>query len=120
MTKKICDEENPVFPEGSVLFKDTGFQGCEPENTVCYQPEKKPAGKEPGTEDRIFNAMISGVRVIAEHVICGAKRFRIVKDVFRNTKDGFDDLVMEIAFGLHNLRVSYRPSPKKDSKTVWH
>ena len=42
------------------------------------------------------------MRIVVEHVICGVKRCRIVKDVFRNTKDKFDDLVMEIACGLHN------------------
>jgi len=120
--KKICDEEKHVFPVGSSLFKDTGFQGYEPGNTVCYQPEKKPRGKELPTEDRIFNKMISGVRVTAEHVIAGVKRLRIVKDVLRNTKDGLDDLVMEIACGLHNLRVTFRvpKHPKKYPEPVWH
>jgi len=54
-----------------------------------YQPEKKPRRKELPAEDKIFNRMISGVRVIAEHVIYGVKRLRIVKDVLRNTKEGF-------------------------------
>lgn len=120
--KKICDEENPGFPVGSSLYKDTGFQGYEPRNTVCYQPEKKPRGKEPDPGDRISDSMISGVRVIAEHVICGIKRLHIVRDVFRNTKHGFDDIVMEIACGLHNLRVTSRfPNyPKKALEGVWH
>ena len=66
--------------------------------------------------------MISGVRVIAEHVIAGVKRLRIVKDVLRNTKEGFADLVMEIACGLHNLRVTLRvpKHPKKSPEAVWH
>ena len=54
------------------------------------------------------NSLISKMRIIIEHVICGIKRCRIVKDVFRNTKDKFDDLVMEIACGLHNFRTAYR------------
>jgi len=47
--------------------------------------------------------------VKVEHAIAGVKRCRIVKDVFRLTKQGIPDLVMEIACGLHNLRVSIRP-----------
>ncbi len=39
--RKICGEENPAFPGGSTVFRDTGFQGYEPENTVCHQPEKR-------------------------------------------------------------------------------
>ena len=46
--------------------------------------------------------------IAVEHVLAGVKRCRIVKDVFRNTKPLFDDLVMEIACGLHNARVAYR------------
>jgi hypothetical protein len=52
---------------------------------------------------------------VIEHVIAGVKRCRIVKDVLRLTKEGGSDLVMEIACGLHNLRVSCRdPLPVFD------
>jgi len=35
---------------------------------------------------------------------------------------GFADLVMEIACGLHNLRVTFRvpKHPKKDPEPLWH
>jgi hypothetical protein len=46
--------------------------------------------------------------VVIEHIISGVKRCRIVKDVFRNTKQGFDDLAMELACGLHNYRSACR------------
>ena len=49
------------------------------------------------------------MRVRVEHALAGVKRCRIVKEVFRNTKEGVTDLVMTIACGLHNLRVHYRP-----------
>jgi hypothetical protein len=58
--------------------------------------------------DKFLNHLISSVRIIVEHVIAGVKRCRIVKDVLRLTTDGISDLVMEIACGLHNLRVSCR------------
>lgn len=120
--KKIADEENPTFPRGSNLFKDTAFQGYEPENTNCYQPSKKPRGKQLSPEDRLFNRMIAGVRIIAEHVLAGVKRLHIVRDVFRNRKEGFSDLVMEIACAMHNLRVSCRipECSKKSPEPVWH
>ena len=97
-------------------MKDTGFQGYEPENVETYQPKKKPRGKELTPADKIFNSMISGVRVIVEHVISGVKRSRIVKDIFRNTKKNFEDIVMEIACGLHNAREYFRgPERSKSS-----
>jgi hypothetical protein len=45
---------------------------------------------------------------VVENVICGVKRCRIVKEPLRLTKEKISDLVMEIACGLHNLRVTFR------------
>jgi hypothetical protein len=65
--------------------------------------------------DKFLNQLISSVRIIVEHVIAGGKLCRIVKDVLRLTKTGISDMVMEIACGLHNLRVSCRhPLPTFD------
>lgn len=106
--KKICDGECPVFPEGIALWKDTGFQGYEPEGVNTHQPKKKPRGGELSVMEKVENSIISGVRIVAEHVVAGVKRCRIVKDRFRNTKKNFDDVVMEIACGLHNFRTECR------------
>lgn len=52
---------------------------------------------------------------MVEHVIAGVKRCRIVKDVLRLRRAGISDRVMEVACGLHNLRVSHRhPTPHFD------
>jgi hypothetical protein len=59
-------------------------------------------------EDKCFNHLISRARVVVENVLAGVKRCRIVKEVLRLTTVGISDLVMEIACGLHNLRVSCR------------
>ena len=65
--------------------------------------------------DRFLHHLISSARVVVENVLAGVKRCRIVKDVLRLTTDGMADLVMEIACGLHNLRVSCRhPLPTFD------
>ena len=106
--KKICDEEEYAFPTNSLLHKDKGFQGYEPEGVITFQPRKKPRGKKLPVEDKILNRTMNSVRIMVEHVISGIKRCRIVKDIFRNTKAGLDDLVIEIACGLHNLRTNCR------------
>ena len=65
--------------------------------------------------DTFLNHLVSSVRIVVENVIAGVKRCRRVKDVLRLTKAGIADLVMEIACGLHNLRVSCRhPLPTFD------
>jgi hypothetical protein len=67
--------------------------------------------------ERFLNTIFSSARVVVEHTISGVKRCRIVKDVLRLTKEGISDRVMEIACGLHNLRVRCRhPFPAFD---VW-
>jgi hypothetical protein len=63
----------------------------------------------------MLNRIFSRGRVVVEHVIAGVKRCRIVKEVLRLTSKGISDRVMEIACGLHNLRVSCRhPLPTFD------
>jgi hypothetical protein len=106
--KKICDEEQPTFPPGSRLYQDTGFQGYAPAGVKTWQPKKKPRGQDLSARDKRRNHRISQVRIVVEHVLAGVKRCRIVKDVLRNTTEGFADLVMEIACGLHNFRTARR------------
>jgi DDE superfamily endonuclease len=65
--------------------------------------------------DTFLTHLLSSVRIMVEHVIAGVKRCRIVKEVLRLTKTGSADMVMEMACGLHNLRVSCRhPLPTFD------
>lgn len=65
------------------------------------------------TKEKENNRKMSRIRIKVEHAISGIKRSRIVKDVLRNTKDNFSDLVMVIACGLHNLRVDHHKIPLK-------
>jgi hypothetical protein len=105
--KKLADEQDGAFPPGSTLWKDTGFQGYEPKNVKTLQPTKKPKGRALSPEERAANRLISKDRILIEHTLGGVKVFRIVHDVFRNVREGFDDLVMEIACGLHNFRLDH-------------
>jgi hypothetical protein len=77
--------------------------------------QKKPKGQELSVGDKFLNHLFSSARVVVENVIAGVKRCRIVKDILCLTKTGTSDRVMEIACGLHNLRVSCRhPRPTFD------
>ena len=107
--KRIADESEYSLPEGSILLQDTGFQGFSVSKVEILQPTKKPRGKELTQEQKDRNRNISKIRVRIEHVINGVKRYRIVKDKFRNWVRGFNDLVIGIACGLHNLRLRFRP-----------
>jgi hypothetical protein len=106
--KKMADQEQITYPPAATLGKDNGFQGYEPAGVITSQPKKKPKGGQLTAEEKFLNRIISGFRILVENVIAGVKRCRIVKDVFRNTKEGFSDLAIEVACGLHNLRVACR------------
>ncbi len=105
--KKLADDQRWRFPKGSQLWKDTGFQGYEPSGVNTFQPTKKPKGRELSTQQKAINAAISSVRIGIEHTLGGVKVFRIVADVYRNLRSGFDDLLMHIACGLHNFRLDH-------------
>jgi hypothetical protein len=106
--KKIVDTEPIVYPPGTTLSKDTGFQGYEPAGVQTRQPKKSPGKGELTAAEKRTNRQISRLRVRVEHALAGVKRSRSVKETLRNTKEGVADLLMLIACGLHNLRVRYR------------
>lgn len=104
----IADQSALTFPDDITLAQDTGLQGYAPSNVRLCQPKKKPKGQVLSPEDKARNTLIARLRIRIEHVFAGVKRSRIVKDLFRNTPPGYDDLVMEVACGLHNFRAECR------------
>ena len=106
--KKICDEEKCEFPEELILLQDLGFVGHKPPNLTIRMPTRASKLKPLTVLQIENNAEISRQRVKVEHAISGIKRSRIVKDKLRSRKNYLDDLVMEIACGLHNFRVRKR------------
>ena len=107
--KRVADEEGLTYPPDTTLYKDAGFQGYEPAVRETRQAKKKkPRGGALTEREKGVNRKLSRVRVRVAHAIAGVKRSRIVKDVFRNKKPGLSDASMEIATGLHNLRVNHR------------
>ena len=72
-------------------------------------PKKTAKGQELRAAETFLNPLLSSARVVVDNVIAGLKRV-LFKEVFRLTNNGLSDRVMEIACGLHNLRVSCRHS----------
>ena len=107
--KRAADSESYQFPQGSRLYHDLGFQGLEIAGIVIILPKKKPRGGALTAEEKEENRRISSIRVLIEHVISSVKRYRIVKDTFRQWREGIHDMVMETCCGLHNFRLRYRP-----------
>ena len=106
--KRLADDDSIPFPPGSVVYKDTGYQGFEPQGVTTYQPKKKPRGGSLSDAEKESNRAVSRIRIAVEHSIGGAKIFRIVHDTYRNHKVNFDDTVMEVSCGLYNYIVDGR------------
>jgi hypothetical protein len=106
--KRSAEDEGYKFPSGTNTFVDKAYQGYNPPGATMYQPKKKPKNGELTDEEMRMNSAISSCREAIEHIISGIKRLRIVKDVLRNTKDQFRDLVLELACGLHDFREECR------------
>lgn len=87
---------------------DLGFKGYQTQ-FPCHKismPDKKPRTRELCNAKKEKNTRKSRVRVLVEHTICGAKRFRITTDIFRNKLKGFEDKAMLIPCGLWNYHLT--------------
>ena len=107
--KQIADFADYQLPEGSQLLQDLGFLAFTLDGVEIHQPFKKPRGGELSVEQKAANQALARLRVRIEHVISGVKRCRMVKERIRLHTGGIRDLVMEVAAGLHNLRLRFRP-----------
>ena len=65
--KKLADEENDEFPEGSKLWKEKGWKGYEPSGVITFQPKKKPKGGELTESEKEKNRERSQERIEIEH-----------------------------------------------------
>jgi len=106
--KKAMDEEKLETTIPVKLGVDLGFEGLEIDNAKIVLPWKKPKGQELTETQKVQNTCFARRRIKVEHAIAGIKRNRSVQDIYRNIKQGTDDLFMTIACSLHNLRVANR------------
>lgn len=107
--KQIADFADYQLPPGSQLLQDLGFLAFTSDGVEIRQPFKKPRGGELTAEQKAANQALARLRVRIEHAICGVKRCRMVKDRIRLHAGAIRDMVMEVAVGLHNLRLRFRP-----------
>jgi hypothetical protein len=96
-----------TLPRDIPILTDLGFEGIEKNypDLLVIKPAKKPRGGELSEKQKRRNKLISSVRILVEHAIGGVKRYAIVADPYRNLREGFEDLVMEISCGLWNYHL---------------
>ena len=104
--KKLADEYALHLPAGSVLRQDLGLLGHAPAGVRVEMPHKKPPKRELTFSQKLYNQLLSPLRVVIEHAHSGIKRLRVVADTLRLRGEWIRDRVMVVACGLHNLRVT--------------
>lgn len=103
--KRLADAYALHLPAGSVLRQDLGLLGHAPAGVVVEMPHKKPPKQELTFSQKLYNQLLSPLRVVIEHAHSGIKRLRMVGDTLRLRGERVRDTVMVVACGLHNLRV---------------
>lgn len=98
------------------IFVDLGYLGIEKDfetkglNIPVKRPRKTKDNPAPKLTEaqKEHNKVVSRTRVLVEHAIGSMKFFKILREDYRNRRDGFDDLSIEICAGLHNLYIKHK------------
>ena len=89
----------------TAIETDTGFQGIVKIHANSILPKKRTKKNPLSKEDKRRNRMISGDRVLNEHIIGLIKRFKIVADRYRNRRKRFG-LRFNLICGICNFELN--------------
>ncbi len=84
---------------------DGGYRGLDALHPQTVLPVRKPRGGCLSNQDKHDNRRLAKLRVRVEHVICWLKRFRILKERYRNRRKRFG-LRSRLIAGLHNFELA--------------
>lgn len=100
---EICLKASQV-----TILADLGFLGIDQQYENVILPYKNSKNTKLTSLQKQINKGIAQIRVKVEHAFAGVKRLKIVKEkVYLRTSQILDRL-MDVAVGLHNLRVTFR------------
>ena len=105
---RIYKKNYPDIPKEVENIFDLGFLGVEkdyPEQISSLPIKKKKWNQDLTIEEKEYNRIHSKKRiVIIEHAICRLKKYRIMREVFRNRLRKYD-MVSDIVSGMVNYRI---------------
>jgi hypothetical protein len=102
----IYKKNHPVTPKQVVNVVDLGYLGVEKDfpEQLSALPYKKKKNQDLSQEEKEYNKIHSRKRIIVEHTICRLKKYRIMRDIFRNKLRKYDR-ISDIVAGLVNYRI---------------
>lgn len=99
-------EQSSVHLVSEVWYlADGGYRGLDALHPQTVVPVRKPRGGCLSAVDRHSNRRLAKLRIRVEHVICWLKRFRILKECYRNRRKRFG-LRTRLIAGLHNFELT--------------
>lgn len=103
---KVYKDNHPNIPKDVTSMYDLGFFGVETDYSKQKSslPIKRKKNQILTKKEEEYNRNHSSRRIVVEHAICRLKKYRIMKDVFRNRLRKYDRISDMIA-GLVNYRI---------------
>jgi hypothetical protein len=106
--KKLGDKMGlSNLPSEVAVWTDTGFVGIQKYHPNTQIPKRRRRDRPLSENDKQENKLISSLRVIGEHAVCGIKRLRSTTDVYRNKRVNFDDTLMLLSAGIWNYHLKF-------------
>jgi hypothetical protein len=104
--KRLADRTGIVsrIPPEVEVFADSGFQGIRHPNARL--PVKGSKRRPLSDDQRLWNRLVSSIRVGVEHAIGGMKRLAATSAVYRNRLPKVDDLFNLLGAGLWNMHLA--------------
>jgi hypothetical protein len=104
----IYKNNHPVTPKQVVNVIDLEYLGIEkdfPEQLSSALSSKRKRNRQDLSQEEIeYNRIHSKKRIVVEHPICQFKKYRILRDVFRNKLRKYNR-ISDIVGGLINYRI---------------
>jgi len=102
----VYKKNHPVIPKQVVNVVDLGYLGIETDfpEQLSALPYKKRYQEDISQEEKEYNKIHSKKRIVIEHTICRLKKYRIMRDVFRNKRRKYNK-ASDIVAGLINYRI---------------
>jgi len=100
---------NEQLPSQVELMGDKGYQGLQndnPQRTVEL-PVRKPQRQELTDEQKAFNRVLAGTRIVVEHTLAHMKIFQVLSQVYRHARHAYSSIFRLIA-GLLNRHIDRR------------
>jgi len=89
---------------GLELLADTGYQGVDKLHSLGQTPHKKSKLHPLTREQKQENKRLAARRIVVEHAVRYLKRFRILKDTYRNRRKRFG-LRLNLLAAIANLHL---------------